>query len=149
MEIVSPSATTTPTPPSTVESDMPGHPARLLSTVRTGLLGLVGSSAIVAGAVLGGQPFETHLPGAWFFGMPGGPAGSLGSNSGLPTIASLALVFGGLILLTRVWLGFLRHLNRHHGFPVKRVVLVVAIFVVLRVISVPHSGQRSGVARRS
>ena len=108
-----------------------------LSTVRTALFGLVGSSAIVAGAVLGGQSFETHLPGAWFFGMPGGPAGSLGSDSGLPTIASLALVFGGLILLTRVWLGFLRHLNRHHGFPVKRVVLVVAIWAVPLLLAPP------------
>jgi hypothetical protein len=29
-----------------------------------------------------------------------------------------------------VWFGFLRHLNSHHGFPVKRVVLVVAIWAV-------------------
>ena len=130
MELASPSATTTSTPPPNVDSDVPVQPARRLSTLRTALLGLVGTSAIVVGAVLGGQSFETHLPGAWFFGMPGGPAGSLGSNSGLPTIASLALVFGGLILLTRVWLGFLRHLNGHHGFPVKRVVLVVAIWAV-------------------
>src|SRR5580700_6596460 len=137
MELVSPSATTTPRPPSNVESDMPGVPARQLSTVRTALFGLLGSSAIVAGAVLGGQPFETHLPGAWFFGMPGGPAGSLASNSGLPTIASLALVLGGLILLTRVWFGFLRHLNRHQGFPVKRVVLVVTIWAVPLLLAPP------------
>ena len=137
MELVSPSATTTSTPPPNVDSDVPGQPARELSTLRTALLGLVGSSAIVAGAVLGGQSFETHLPGAWFFGMPGGPAGSFGSNSGLPTIASLALVFGGLILLTRVWLGFLRHLNGHHGFPVKRVVLVVTIWAVPLLLAPP------------
>ena len=105
--------------------------------MRTALLGLVGSSAIVVGAVLGGQSFETHLAGAWFFGMPGGPVGSFGSNSPLPTIASLALVFGGLILLSRVWLGFLRHLNGHHGFPVKRVVLVVAIWAVPLLLAPP------------
>src|SRR5271155_2916215 len=119
MELVSPSATATPTSPPNVHSDVPGQEARELSTLRTALLGLAGSAAIATGAVLGGQSFETHLPGAWFFGMPGGLGGSFGSNSGLPTIASLAFVFGGLILLTRVWLGFLRHLNGHHGFPVK------------------------------
>jgi hypothetical protein len=137
MELVSPSATTTSTPPPNVPSDVSGQPARQLSTLRASLLGLAGSSAIVAGAVLGGQSFETHLPGAWFFGMPGGPVGSFGSNSGLPTIASLALVFGGLILLTRVWLGFLRHLNGHHGFPVKRVVLVVTIWAVPLLLAPP------------
>ena len=69
--------------------------------------------------------------------MPGGPFGSVGTNDSLPPVASLALVFGGLILLTRVWLGFLRHLNRHHGFPVKRVVLVVAIWAVPLLLAPP------------
>ena len=86
---------------------------------------------------MGGQSFETHLAGAWFFGMPGGPLASLGTNNAWPPVASLALVFGGLILLTRVWLGFLGHLNRHHGFPVKRVVLVVTIWAVPLLLAPP------------
>ena len=137
MELVSPSATTAATPPQYVDTDVPGQPARDLNVARTALLGLVGSSAIVVGAVLGGQSFETHLAGSWFFGMPGGPFGSFGSDSSLPPIASLALVFGGLILLSRVWFGFLRHLNGHHGFPVKRVVLVVAIWAVPLLLAPP------------
>ena len=79
---------------------------------------------------MGGSSFETHLPGAWFFGMPGGTFGWLGTNAALPTISSLALVFGGLILLTRVWLGLLRYLRQHEGFPVRRVVLVVFVWAV-------------------
>ena len=135
MELVTPSETTTTE--RNAGSGAPLQQERPISTTRTALLGLVGSFAVVAGAVLGGQSFETHLPGAWFFGMPGGPLGNLGSSSGLPTIASLALVFGGLILLTRVWLGFLRHLNRNRGFPVKRVVLVVAIWAVPLLLAPP------------
>ena len=41
--------------------------------------------------------------------MPGGLFGSVGTNDTLPPVASLALVFGGLILLTRVSIGFLGH----------------------------------------
>ncbi len=138
MELVSPSATTTATrPPQSVDPDALGWSSRRFNVIRTALLGLVGSSAIVVGAVLGGQSFETHLPGAWFFGMPGGPFGSLGSNRSLPPVAALALVFGGLILLSRVWLGFLRHLSSHHGFPVKRVVLVVTIWAVPLLLAPP------------
>src|SRR5258708_15290104 len=108
MELVSPHATTTPmTPIQGIDADAPEQPELRLSVARTAALGLLGSSAIVVGAVLGGQSFETHLPGAWFFGMPGGTFGSLGSSSPLPPIASLALVFGGLIILSRVWFGFL------------------------------------------
>jgi alpha-1,6-mannosyltransferase len=138
MDLVSPSATTTSTTPlSVVDPDAPGHAARRLSVARTALLGLLGSAAIVVGAVFGGQAFETHLAGAWYFGMPGGPFGSFGSDSSLPTIASLALVFGGLILLSRVWFGFLRHLHDHPGFPVKRVVLVVAIWALPLLLAPP------------
>ena len=46
------------------------------SLARTALLGFFGSAAIVTGAVMGGQSFDTHLPGAWYFGMPGGLFGS-------------------------------------------------------------------------
>jgi alpha-1,6-mannosyltransferase len=115
----------------------PGQPELRLSLARTAVLGFLGSSAIVVGAVFGGQSFETHLPGAWFFGMPGGPFGSFGSDSSLPTIASLALVFGGLILLSRVWFGFLRHLNGHHGVPVRRIVLVVTIWAIPLLLAPP------------
>jgi len=105
--------------------------------VRTAVYGFVGTAAIVVGAVLGGPSFETHLPGAWFFGMPGGLFGSLGADDNLPPLASLALVFGGLILLTRVWLGLLRHLSHHPGVPVKRIVLVVIVWALPLLLAPP------------
>ena len=138
MELVS-SSTGTPstTLPETADTVTLAPPATRLSVARTAVLGLVGTTAIVVGSVLGGQSFETHLPGAWFFGMPGGLFGSAGTTDSLPPVAALALVFGGLILLTRVWLGFLRQLNRHSGFPVKRVVLVVTIWAVPLLLAPP------------
>jgi hypothetical protein len=105
--------------------------------VRTALLGFTGTAAIVVGAVLGGPSFETHLPGAWFFGMPGGLFGSLGASDTLPPLASLALVFGGLILLTRVWFGLLRYLSHHPGVPVKRIVLVVLVWALPLLLAPP------------
>jgi alpha-1,6-mannosyltransferase len=143
MELAPPSTDATDPEPTPIGTDgvaaafAEAHPERRLSTARTALLGFVGSAAIVVGAVMGGQSFETHLAGAWFFGMPGGLFGSFGTNQTLPPVVSLALVFGGLILITRVWLGFLRHLNRHPGFPVKRVVLVVLVWAVPLLIAPP------------
>src|ERR1700677_4228998 len=84
---------------------------------KTALLGFVGSLLIGLGAILGGPSYETHLPGAWFFGMPGGFLGSIGSSSQYPPIIAMIAVFGGLILLTRVWLGLLRQLKGNPGFP--------------------------------
>jgi len=125
------------TPDEAAASTAPAQRAVHVSLVRTALLGFAGTAAIVVGSVLGGQSFETHLPGAWFFGMPGGLFGSAGTTDALPPVASLALVFGGLILLTRVWIGFLGRLNRHQGFPIKRVVLVVTIWAVPLLLAPP------------
>ncbi len=94
------------------------------------LLGLVATLAICIGALLGGLRYETHLPGAWFFGMPGGLFGSVGSNAIRPPIDAMIAVYGGLALLTRVWLGFLRQISWRPGFPVKKVVLVVAVWAI-------------------
>jgi alpha-1,6-mannosyltransferase len=120
-------------------SDDGGGPSRAseLRLGRTAAFGTLGTTAIVVGAVLGGASFETHLPGAWFFGMPGGLLGNVGSPATLPPAASLALVFGGLILLTRVWLGLLRALGRRPGFPVKRVLLVIVIWSVPLLLAPP------------
>ncbi len=137
MELAPPNAITNPlTPHDAADVDAPAQPVRL-GVARTAILGSVGTAAIVVGAVLGGQSFETHLSGAWFFGMPGGLFGSVGTNETLPPVAALALVFGGLILLTRVWIGFLRYLRRNEGFPVKRVVLVVTIWAVPLLLAPP------------
>ena len=114
-----------------------GQPGPSIRVTRAALLGALGTAAIVVGALMGGPSFETHLPGAWFFGMPGGPLGSIGTNDQLPPVASLALVFGGLILVTRVWLGLLGVLSRHPGFPVKKVVLVMAIWAIPLLLAPP------------
>src|SRR5215472_16413619 len=114
----------------TAQAEAPSQLTPQVGLARTALLGALGTTAIVMGALLGGPSFESHLPGAWFFGMPGGPLGWLGTSQTLPPVAALALVFGGLILLTRVWLGFLRYLKNNEGFPVKRVVLVVVVWAL-------------------
>ena len=139
MELVSPSATTTAT--TTPRASTPtrrGNRRAELSVVRTALLGLLGSSAIVVGrragrSVLRDPPARARGSSA----CRADPSGRSGPDSSLPTIASLALVFGGLILLSRVWFGFLRHLNGHHGFPVKRVVLVVTIWAIPLLLAPP------------
>ncbi len=148
MELVPPSLRSerSDTPARSAETVEPAASARADATsselppvrfTRTAILGAIGTSAIVVGAVLGGPSFGTHQPGAWFFGVPGGLFGSAGTSNTLPPIASLALIFGGLILLTRVWLGLLRLLSRHPGFPVKRVVFVVVIWALPLMLAPP------------
>jgi alpha-1,6-mannosyltransferase len=127
-------------PPGPVEPP-PSHPSPRRLSARelapTAALGFVATLSIAIGALLGGSSFETHLPGAWFFGMPGGPLGSIGpASANAPVYADIA-VYGGLILLIRVWLGILRQVSAHPGLPVKRVVLVVAVWAVPLLVAPP------------
>jgi hypothetical protein len=117
------------------QGDQPGD--RSLRLVRCAVLGLVATTSIVVGALLGGRAFENHLPGAWYFGMQGGLFGSLGSDASQPPIYAVAAVYGGLILLTRVWFGFLLQLSRPHRVPVKKVVFVVAIWAIPLLLAPP------------
>ncbi len=111
--------------------------AQPLRLGRTSLLGAVATTSIVVGALYGGSSFETHLPGAWFFGMPGGALGSMGTGSNHPPLYAAFAVYGGLILLTRVWIGLLRHLRSHHGVPIGRIVAVVAIWALPLLLAPP------------
>ncbi len=92
---------------------------------------------VVGGAVVGGRTFVSVLPGAWFFGSAGGPLGSFAAQGHTPPAVALLLVFGGLILLTRTWLGLLRVLRRRPGVPVRRVVGVLALWIIPLVIAPP------------
>ena len=105
--------------------------------VPTALLGFGATLSIVLGALLGGSAYETHLAGAWFFGMPGGLFGSIGSSHIHPPIYAIVAVYGGMILFTRIWLGFLRRLSSHPGVPVRRVVLVVVVWALPLLLAPP------------
>jgi hypothetical protein len=69
--------------------------------------------------------------------MPGGLFGSIGSTSPHPPIYAIAAVYGGMILLTRVWIGLLRQLSVHRGVPVRRVVVVVVIWALPLLLAPP------------
>jgi alpha-1,6-mannosyltransferase len=105
--------------------------------VPTAVLGFVATLAVVVGAVLGGSAYETHLAGAWFFGMPGGPFGSISSNNVHPPAYAIAAVYGGMILLTRVWLGLLHQLSAQRAVPVRRVVVVVVVWALPLLVAPP------------
>jgi alpha-1,6-mannosyltransferase len=124
-------------------TDAAAQPAGEPAPLRLGrsiLLGLVATLSMAGGAMYGGKSFETHLPGAWFFGMPGGLLGSFGTDAAHPPIGSLIAVYGGLILLIRTWVGLLRYLRHNHGVPIRKIIIVVAIWAVPFLLAPPTGG---------
>jgi alpha-1,6-mannosyltransferase len=107
-----------------------------LSLVRPAIWGFLASTSVVIGSVTGRGAFSAASPGSWFFGTqsisPDGPI-----PSGHASILSLLLVFGGLIMLTRTWFVALRQVRTHRGVAVRRIVGLVAIWVLPFLIAPP------------
>ncbi len=114
-------------PPGTVGADTPG----LL--VRPAVLGFVALVAISAGVSQQRSPFVLKEPMAWFFGVPtsGTPASSHAELLGL------VAVYGGLVLLMRVWYGMIRTVTQVPGVPVRKLVAVLALWTVPLLIAPP------------
>ena len=108
-----------------------GDGSRLL--VRPAILGFVAVAAITIGVFQERSPFVSKQPGAWFIGVAG--VGQQPSTSGL--FLGLVAVYGGLLLFMRVWCGLIRTLRQLPGVPVKKLAVVLALWLVPLLIAPP------------
>ena len=100
--------------------------------LRPALLGFGAMLAIAIGASLPSSPFKLEMPGVWFFGVPG-----TGGASTWGVYFSLAAVYGGLLLLMRVWWGMTRLYSRCPGVPIKRMMWVFALWSLPMLVIAP------------
>ena len=100
--------------------------------LRPALLGFVAMVAIAIGASLPSSPFKLEMPGVWFFGVP---RTIVPSTWGV--YFTLAAVYGGLLLLMRVWWGMTRLYSRCPGVPIKRMMWVFALWATPMLVIAP------------
>jgi alpha-1,6-mannosyltransferase len=108
-----------------------GPPPRGL-VLRPALLGFAAMLCIAIGTSLPSSPFKLELPGAWFFGEP---ATTNGSQWGV--YFTLAAVYGGLLLLMRVWWGMTRLYARCPGVAVNRMMWVFVLWATPMLVIAP------------
>lgn len=96
---------------------------------RTALVGFLALSAVAAGSSLPSSPFKLEMPGTWFFGVP--PSSAIASKpSQLALLFGLVAVYGGLVLLMRVWYGLVKYLRQRPGIPVKYLSWMFVLWVI-------------------
>jgi hypothetical protein len=100
--------------------------------LRPALLGFGAMVAIAVGASLPSSPFKLELPGVWFFGEPSTTAGSQWG-----VYFTLAAVYGGLLLMMRVWWGMTRLYARCPGVQIKRMMWVFALWATPMLVIAP------------
>jgi alpha-1,6-mannosyltransferase len=100
---------------------------------RPALLGFVALIAVAVGASLPSSPFKLEMPGTWFFGLPT----QVGTTSTSFLLFGLVAVYGGLVLLMRVWVGLTRALTRRGGVPIKYLWLILALWAIPMLVIAP------------
>jgi alpha-1,6-mannosyltransferase len=100
---------------------------------RPAFLGFLALVAVAVGASLPSSPFKLEMPGTWFFGVPSQP----GTTSTAFLLFGLVAVYGGLVLLMRVWVGLTRALTRRGGVPIKYLWLILGLWVVPMLVIAP------------
>ena len=82
------------------------------------VLGFVAMLMILAGGSFTNSPFKLDMAATWFFGEPA--ASPSGTPSETKLIMSIVLMYGGLLLLMRVWLRLAEVMKLHPGASLRR-----------------------------
>jgi alpha-1,6-mannosyltransferase len=98
------------------------------------VLGFFALSSVVAGASFTNSPFKLDMANTWFFGEP--TSGSGGPNV-TKYIVSVVLVWGGLLLLMRVWLRLAEVMKLHVGAPLKKLWWIFGLWSVPMIVAPP------------
>ncbi len=99
---------------------------------RPALLGFLALVSVAVGASLPSSPFKLEMAGTWFFGEP-----AAGTTSTGFMLFGLVAVYGGLVLLMRVWYGLIKALSRRPGVPVRYLAWILALWVVPMLVVAP------------
>jgi alpha-1,6-mannosyltransferase len=99
------------------------------------VLGFAALMSIVAGASFTNSPFKLNLVNTWFFGEPS--ASQFGAPSVTKYIFSVVLVYGGLLLLMRVWLRLAEVMKLHAGVALKKLWWILALWSVPMIVAPP------------
>ena len=105
--------------------------------VRPALIGFLALCAIAIGGSFSNSPFKLEMPGTWPFGVP--TANTTATDPGNETLLMLGLllVYGGLVLLLRVWLQLAKALRNRPGVPMLYLGLILALWLIPMLVTAP------------
>jgi hypothetical protein len=100
------------------------------------VLGFVAMGLILAGCSYTNSPFKLNYPHTWFFGEPV-TAQSVATTSETKFLLSIVFVYGGLLLLMRVWLRLAEVMKLHPGASLKSLWWMLLIWATPMIVAPP------------
>jgi hypothetical protein len=98
-------------------------------------LGFLAMVLILSGSSFTNSPFKFNYPGTWFFGEP--VSAVAGVTSETKYLLSIVLVYGGLLLLMRVWLRLAEVMKLHPGASLKSLWWMLLLWASPMIIAPP------------
>ena len=98
-------------------------------------LGLLAMVLILTGGTFTNSPFKLNMAGTWFFGEPS--VNPTGVPSETKSLVAIVLVYGGLLLLMRVWLRLVEVMKIHPGSPTRRLWIMLVLWSLPMIIAPP------------
>ena len=102
---------------------------------RPAVTGFLALTSIAIGGSFTNSPFKLNIPGTWFFGVPTTP--NYGPTSEAELLISLVAVYGGLVMLIRVWIQLAKALRHRPHVPIKYLMWILAAWMIPMVIVAP------------
>jgi len=104
---------------------------------RPAILGFAALLAIAIGSSFSNSPFKNELPHTWFFGVPTREVSPFAVANTTTLLLGIFLVYGGLVLLMRVWIRLAAIVYRHKGAPVSKLAWILALWTVPMLLIAP------------
>lgn len=99
------------------------------------VLGFVGMVLILMGGSFTNSPFKLNMTDTWFFGEPSAQA--VGASSETKLLLSIVFMYGGLLLLMRVWLRLAEVVKLHRGSPLRQLWWILALWATPMIVAPP------------
>jgi hypothetical protein len=94
------------------------------------VLGLLALLSIAVGSSFPNSPYKADVPGTWFFGVPSHPVSVYAPVNSTEMLVGMTLVYGGLVLLLRVWINLANVVRQHRGAPLGRLGWILGLWIV-------------------
>ncbi len=104
---------------------------------RPAIIGFLAIIAITVGGSFSNSPFKLEMPGTWPFGVPTANTAATDPENQTLLMLGLLLVYGGLVLLLRVWLQVSKALKNRPGAPIKYLTWILVLWIIPLVIAAP------------
>ncbi|MGC1419575.1 MAG: polyprenol phosphomannose-dependent alpha 1,6 mannosyltransferase MptB [Acidimicrobiales bacterium] len=98
------------------------------------LLGFVAMILILVSGSFTNSPFKLDMTNTWFFGEPSGAAGT---PSETRLLLSIVLMYGGLLLLMRVWLRLAEVMKLHPGAKLRSLWWILLLWAAPMIVAPP------------